>query len=139
MKFLLDTCVISEFVRKSPSKKVIAWLNSKSNDDLYLSVITIGEIQKGISKLPYSQKRLTLQKWLDKDLSNQFDNRVLDISKGIIDRWGRMQGGSESEGKTLPVIDSLIAATAIHHGMTISTRNVSDLELCGASVRNPWE
>ena len=139
MNFLLDTCVLSEFVRKAPSKKVIEWLSSKNNESLYISVITIGEIQKGISRLPTSKKRLMLQKWLDNDLANKFEHRMLEISKEIMDKWGRILGQAETKGKKLPVIDSMIAATAIHHGMTVATRNVSDLELCGAVVRDPWE
>lgn len=139
MKYLLDTCVISEFVRKKPSKKVVEWLNSKSEDVLYVSVLTIGEIQKGISKLPSSKKKLLLQKWLDNDLLNRFENKILDITTDVVDRWGRIQGEAEQNGKKLPVIDSLIAATAFTRGLTVVTRNVEDIARTGIAIRNPWE
>ncbi len=139
MKFLLDTCVISEFVSKKPSKTVFEWLNSKSENTLYISVLTIGELQKGISKLPKSKRKLKLQSWLDNELSPRFEGRMLDLTIDVMDKWGRLQGQSESNGKSLPIIDSLIAATAFIHGMTVATRNVKDLEACGIPVRNPWD
>ena len=107
MKFLLDTCVISEFVSKKPSKTVFEWLNSKSENTLYISVLTIGELQKGISKLPKSKRKLNLQSWLDNELSLRFEGRMLDLTKDVMDKWGRLQGQSESNGKSLPIIDSL--------------------------------
>jgi len=139
MKFLLDTCVLSEFVRKKPSAKLVHWISTKHENTLYLSVLTLGELQQGISKLKASKRKLSLQSWLDNDVSERFKNRIITIDENIIDRWGRMRGLAMQKGKSLPVIDSLLAATAINHGMTIVTRNIDDIKNTGVSIRNPWE
>ena len=139
MKFLLDTCVLSEFIRKKPSSKLIYWISTKDEADLYLSVLTLGELQQGISKLADSKRKLSLQSWLDNDVTKRFDNRIISIDRDIIDRWGRLQGTGMRQGRNFPVIDSLLAATAITHGMTVVTRNVNDLKETGASIRNPWQ
>jgi len=138
MKFLLDTCVISEFTQKKPSAHLIDWLSTKNEDDLYISVLTIGEIQQGISKLPDSKRKLSLQQWLDQDVSRRFDGRILSIDKAIIDRWGRLRGTALRNARTFPVIDSMLAATALTHGLTIVTRNVEDISDTGVAIRNPW-
>ena len=139
MKFLLDTCVLSEFIRKKPSSKLIDWLSSKNENDLYLSVLTIGELQQGISKLDQGKRKLLLQNWLDNDISSRFHHRMIEIDRNIIDHWGRLWGMAMKKGNTMPVIDSLLAATAIAHGMTIVTRNVTDLQLGEVLIRNPWD
>lgn len=139
MKFLLDTCVITEFTQKKPSTYLVDWLSAKEEDDLYLSVLTIGELQQGISKLSNSKKKLSLQRWLDHDVSRRFDGRILSIDTAIIDRWGRLRGTAMRKDRTFPVIDSLLAATALTHGLTIVTRNVDDLVDSGVTIRNPWE
>jgi hypothetical protein len=138
MKYLLDTCVISEFTQKKPSAQLIDWLSTKDEDDLYISVLTIGELQQGISKLVDSKRKLSLQHWLDQDVSHRFDGRILSIDKAIIDRWGRLRGTALRKGRTFPVIDSMLAATALTHGLTIVTRNVEDISDTGVAIRNPW-
>ena len=138
MKYLLDTCVISEFVVKLPSKSVLEWLENCSEDNLFLSVLSIGEIQKGISKLPESNKKLALQHWLTNDLSKRFDNRILPITIEIADTWGIIQGIAESKGTKLPVIDSLLAATVMVHNLTLVTRNTKDVAHIEVSIINPW-
>lgn len=139
MSFLLDTCVVFELVRKHPSAFVLAWLDGQREVDLFLSVLTFRELQKGIVRLPESPKRSRLQAWTDHDLHDRFAGRVLDIDYEVASLAGKSQGSAESEGDTLPVIDSLIAATAIHHRLVVVTRNVRDLTRCGAEVLNPWE
>jgi len=139
MSFLLDTCVVSELVRRHPNTRVLEWLEDQRETDLFLSVLTFGELQKGIARLPESSKRARLQAWTDQDLYDRFAVRVLDVNYEVASLAGKTQGAAESEGKKLPVIDSLIAATAIHHQIVVVTRNVSDLTRCGAEVFNPWE
>lgn len=139
MKYLIDTCVLSEFIRKKPSTKLTYWMSSKSESNLYLSVLTLGELQQGISKLDDSKRKLSLQSWLDNDISKRFDGRILSIDRKIMDRWGRLRGEAMQHGKSFPVLDSLLAATAIAHGLTMVTRNVNDVKKTGVSIRNPWE
>ena len=139
MKFLLDTCVFSEFIRKKPCSHLMHWMSTKDEAELYLSVLTLGELQQGISKLVDSKRKLALQRWLDDDVTKRFDNKIISINKDIVDRWGRLRGAGMKQGKNFPVIDSLLAATAITHGMTIVTRNVDDLKATGVTIRNPWQ
>lgn len=138
MKYLLDTCVISELVKKKSNNNVIRWLESADDDSLFLSILTIGEIQKGISKLPDSNKKTFIQNWLDNDLINRFSNRIIDINIEIINIWGILIGKSESKGISIPTIDSLIGATAIAQNMTVITRNIRDIEKTGAKTLNIW-
>ena len=138
MSWLLDTCVVSELVRPRPKASVVTWLRERDEDELFLSVITIGELEKGIAKLPASAKRVTLEQWVRRELAERFRDRVLMIDSGIAVRWGAMVGESEARGQPLPVIDSLIAATSLLHDLTVVTRNTDDLERCGARCFNPW-
>jgi len=138
VKFLLDTCLISELLKKAPNPEVIRWLDVQDEQRLFLSILTIGELQKGISKLPVSARREELQAWVEHDLDLRFTGRMIDIDREVMLIWGRMQGVSEQKGVSLPVMDSLIAATAVAHGLVVVTRNVKDLERCQARVFNPW-
>ena len=138
MNYLLDTCVISELVKNKPDSRVVKWVGSQDEESLFLSVLTIGEIQKGISKLPDSRKREQLQSWLQNDLPERFRNRILEIGIGTARVWGRVLGACEKQGVTLPAIDSLIAAQGIFHKMTIVTRNISDMEPSGVPLLEPW-
>lgn len=139
MKYLLDTCLISELVKRSPNARVLAWLDRLDEDQLYLSALTIGELQKGISKLADARKKEELQIWLSSDLGSRFERRILNIDTEVAVRWGELMGEAESRGKRLPVIDSLIAATAAVHNLTVVTRNTGDLEKCAVRVLNPWK
>ena len=138
MNWLLDTCVISELVRPRPNASVLRWLRESDEDELFLSVITIGELEKGIAKLPDADKRLTLEQWVRRELAERFRDRLLVIDSGVAARWGAMVGESEARGQPLPVIDSLIAATSLIHDLIVVTRNTDDLERCGARCVNPW-
>ncbi|MGA8055485.1 MAG: type II toxin-antitoxin system VapC family toxin [Burkholderiales bacterium] len=138
MSWLLDTCVVSELVRPRPKTSVVRWVGEHDEDELFLSVITIGELEKGIAKLPESPKRVTLEQWVRRELADRFRGRLLAIDSGVAARWGAMAGASEARGQSLPVIDSLIAATSLQHDLTVVTRNTDDLERCGARCVNPW-
>lgn len=138
MSFLLDTAVVSELVRKNPSGAVLKWIDGQDEASLYLSVLTIGEIEKGVARLPASVRRTRLQSWVRRDLAERFGGRLLPIDTRTAARWGAIAGESEKRGRPLPVIDCLIAATALVHGLTVATRNVGDFERCGATCVDPW-
>jgi hypothetical protein len=139
VKYLLDTCVISELVRPISSPKVTEWLDSHDEQDFFLSAITLGEIEKGISKLTDGKKKMQLQAWLAFDLLERFNGRILCVTTEVALRWGRILGDSEKKVKVLPVIDALIAATAITNGLTLVTRNTSDMTASEAPLFDPWE
>ena len=139
MKYLLDTCLISELVKKEPNPAVVSWLDEEDEQKLFLSVLNLGELQKGISKLPDNAKKDELQAWVALDLVERFAGRILDIDLETALSWGRLQGEAEQAGEKVPVMDSLIAATAAAHGLVVVTRNVRDMERCGVKVCNPWE
>jgi len=139
VKYLLDTCVISETIKKVPNPQVVAWLDGCDEEKLFLSVLTIGELQKGISKLPDDNPRKEdLQQWVEHDLMERFEGRILTIDVDIAIAWGNLQGAAEQTGESLPVMDSLIAATAKAYGLAVVTRNVRDLKRCSAKIFNPW-
>ena len=139
MNYLLDTCVISELIKPKPNSKVVKWLRSCRDENLFLSVLTIGEIQKGISNLPDSHKRNNLQEWMDAELILRFDRRILGIDFKIAQKWGEIQASAEITGTKMPVIDSLIAAIGLIHDLTIVTRDTSGMEKSGAKLFNPWK
>lgn len=138
MKYLLDTCLISELVKKEPNPAVVSWLDEQDEQKLFLSVLNLGELQKGISKLPDGTRKSELQAWVALDLVERFTGRILEIDLETALCWGRLQGEAEQAGEKLPVMDSLIAATASAHGLVVVTRNVRDIERCGVRVCNPW-
>ena len=138
MKYLLDTCLISELVKKEPNPAVVHWLDEQDEQTLFLSVLNLGELQKGISKLTDGTKKDELQAWVGLDLVERFTGRILDVDLETALCWGRLQGVAEQAGEKLAVMDSLIAATAAAHGLIVVTRNVRDMERCGAKVCNPW-
>jgi toxin FitB len=136
--WLLDTCVISELAKPRPVTSVVAWIRGCPEDHLFISVITLGELEKGITRLPGSTRRKALEAWVRKDVVERFRGRVLGVDIEIASRWGALSGASDMRGQPLPVLDSLIAATSLQHGLTVVTRNVEDLERCGARCLNPW-
>lgn len=139
MKYLLDTCVISEVVKKEPHPGVVRWLDTGDEGRMYLSVLTIGELIKGITKLPNGEKREKLQSWVRNDLAVRFGPRLVEIDAEIARAWGMLLGEAENRGEKLPVVDSLIAVSASVHDLIVVTRNVQDMARCRARVFNPWE
>jgi predicted nucleic acid-binding protein len=139
MNYLLDTCVISELVKKNPNPKIIDWVRSCKEDTLFLSVLTLGEIQKGITKLPDSQRKEQLEFWIEHELPQRFKGRILDITSIVAKKWGDIQGNAEQQGVKMPVIDGLIAATGLVHDLTVVTRNDSDMKIGGVKLFNPWQ
>ena len=138
MKYLLDTCLVSELVKKEPNPAVVSWLDEQDEQKLFLSVLNLGELQKGISKLPDGMKKDELQAWVALDLVERFTGRILELDLETALCWGKLQGEAEQAGEKLPVMDSLIAAIAAAHGLIVVTRNVRDIERCGVRVCNPW-
>ena len=138
MSLLLDTSVVSEFVKKAPDENVVAWLSSQDEESLYLSVLTLGELEQGIAKLRPSTRRDRLRVWVTRDLATRFAGRILPIDIPVAARWGALTGDAEKRGEPLPVIDSLIAATALEHLLSVVTRNIADFERCGVPCVNPW-
>ncbi|MEW5983138.1 MAG: type II toxin-antitoxin system VapC family toxin [Acidobacteriota bacterium] len=139
MKYLLDTCLISELVKPRPSPRVSAWLAEQREDDLYLSVLTLGEIQKGITPLPDSRRKARLQAWLDGDLTNRFRGRIVAITDNVALIWGQISGQAVRRGEPLSVIDALIAASALAIDAVVVTRDESGARAAGARTVNPWE
>ena len=137
--YLLDTNVISELNRLRPEPKVISWLQATSEELLYLSVLTIGEIRKGIDSLPQSNKRTLLESWLGNDLLLRFSGRILEVSLEIAERWGSISAQAKMAGAPDAVIGGLMAATAMHHNLTLVTRNARDMRFAGLNTLNPWE
>lgn len=138
MNFLLDTCAVSELAKPRPNPGVIAWMDGHDESSLYLSVVTLGEIQKGISQLGNRDRQGSLREWLQDAVVDRFSSRLLMLDADIMLHWGHVLGEQARQGIALPVVDMLIASTAHVHRMTVVTRNVSDMERCGAPVANPW-
>lgn len=138
MKYLLDTCVISEFVKPVPHKNVISWIKDISSEMLFLSVVTIGEIRKGITKLPDSKKKQELSLWLN-TLLGEYKERIIPIDLMVADTWGIIQGNAEKNGKPMATIDGLISSTAYTHNLTLITRNEEDFTISKIPIINPWK
>ncbi|MGD0667678.1 MAG: type II toxin-antitoxin system VapC family toxin [Bryobacteraceae bacterium] len=136
--FLLDTNVISELVRPKPDDKVRRWIEETDESILFLSVLTLGEIRNGVSRLRSGRRRGRLELWLQADLPLRFQDRILPIDAAIADRWGTVSAIAAAKGKPVPVIDGLLAATAIHHNLTLVTRNGADVAGTGVPTLNPW-
>mgnify|MGYP001814027627 CR=1 FL=1 len=139
MKYLLDTCVLSELVKKKPDQRVVEWISGIEESKLFVSVLTIGEIHKGIEKMPESRRREMLLQWVDEDLRERFRGRIIPFDLQVAAVWGKMQAKAEMSGKTMPIIDGMIAATAVEHNLTVATRNISDMEAGKAVLVNPWD
>ena len=139
MRYLLDTCVVSEMVKPKPNPGVIGWMETAEELSLYLSVVSFGELQKGVSKLKESRRRKNLQIWVDEELTGRFAGRVLDIDRAVASRWGELSGNAERIGKKIPVLDGLLAATALEGGLTVVTENVRHFHATECSIFNPWQ
>ena len=136
--FLLDTNVISELVKPEPDTNVVRWIEETDESILFLSVITIGEIRNGIERLTPGKRRGRLESWLRIDLRARFRDRILPVDESIAERWGALSAIATANGKPVPVIDGLLAATAVHHDLMLVTRNVQDVAGTGVPTLNPW-
>ena len=135
MSFLIDTCALSEPVKPRPAPQVLAWLDATPPETLFVSVLTLGEIRKGIEKLGDGRKRARLALWLETELPAWFEDRVLPVDRGVAEEWGRLV----ARRGNVAAIDSLIAATALHRRLTLVTRNVADFAAMGVELLNPWQ
>lgn len=137
-RFLLDTNVISELVRPKPNEKTISWLSTQPNETLYISVITLAELMRGVSKLETGNKKLKLNEWIQKEIPNQFDERILDFDKKCAFLWGQWQGEADKLGIPYPVMDIQIATIAARFELTLVTRNIKDFKNLPIQCFNPW-
>jgi toxin FitB len=138
MSFLLDTTVVSEWVKTRPNRGVVAWLADADEDRVFISVVTLAELRYGIERMEASRRRKRLDEWLRDDLPARFEGRVLSIDRVIADVWGKVVARSEAIGRSIGAMDAFIAATAEAHGMTLVTRNTSDFEASLKHLINPW-
>lgn len=137
--FLLDTNIPSELMRPRPEPKVKDWVAAQDIDALFLSVVSIGELESGFTTMADAERRARLEAWLERHLKLLFEGRVLPVTQPIAERWGKLDGMRQSIGRPLNTADGLIAATALEHGLTVVTRNVKDFSGLGLTVLNPWD
>jgi predicted nucleic acid-binding protein len=137
--FLLDTNCVSELLRPKPEPRVIEWMEAADESVLFLSVLTIGEIRKGLAGLDQGKRRTRLETWLEVDLRTRFAGRIIPIDPAIADRWGLIAADAKRRGKAMSVIDGLLAASAAQHNLTVVSRNAKDFLNGQVQVLNPWE
>ena len=137
--FLIDTNAISELICSRPEPRVLQWFEAADESLLFLSALTLGEIRKGVAALPQSKRRTHLESWLEVDLQMRFAGKILPVDEATADRWGVLAAEAKRKGRTLSVIDGLLAATSLQHNLTIVSRNRSDFEETRVQVLNPWE
>jgi predicted nucleic acid-binding protein len=138
VSFLLDTNVVSEWVKPHPHPGVANWLAAIDEDRVFLCVVTLAELRHGIDRLEPGKRRDRLDAWVREELPLRFEKRVLPIDAPIADMWGRIVARSQAQGRTLHAMDAFLAATAEVHDLTLVTRNVSDFEVLGRTLLNPW-
>ena len=137
MSFVLDTCVLSELARPAPDRGLAEWFDTQKAEALFLSVLTVGELEQGIALLASGRKRSALTSWLA-TLRSTFADRILTVDAAVAVAWGRTAARARRRGRRLAVVDGLIAATASRHGYTVVTRNVSDFTGADVALLNPW-
>jgi len=135
--YLLDTCVFSEFSKKEPSPRVSSWSESVSQSEIYLSVLVLGELLRGVAKLPEGFRKHELRHWVE-TLFVSHRSRLVLVETDVIRTWAEITVKAETQGKPAPAMDSLIAASALAHNLTLVTRNTEDFERLGVSLHNPW-
>ncbi len=137
--FLLDTNCISELVSPKPEPRVLEWMEAADESLLHLSVLTLGEIRRGVAGLDQGKRRTRLETWLGVDLQARFAGRIVPIDAAIADRWGSIAAEVKRRGRALSVIDGLLAATALQYNFTVVSRNARDFANTHVQVLNPWE
>lgn len=138
MRYLLDTCVISELTKNPPDRHVLGWLKLRQSQDLFLSAISWAELQRGVARLPESKRKVELTSWLTQ-IQIGFEGRILPFDRQVAETWGHMTAAAEAQGRTVSAFDSIIAATAGTHGCTLVTRNIRDFSETGIAILNPWQ
>ena len=138
MSFLLDTTVVSEWVKVRPNRGVVRWLAAADEDRLFLSVVTLAELRYGIERMPVGARRKRLDAWLRNELLLRFEGRILPIDRVVADAWGSVVARSEAAGRPIGAMDAFLAATAQAHDITLVTRNTSDFEASLGDIINPW-
>lgn len=136
--YLLDTNVVSEWTKPVPNRGLIAFLDAVDEDRLFLSVVTLAEVRRGVDLLPEGKKRTRLDEWLAHDLRERFDARIIDVDVSVAEHWGRLSARASRAGLHPPAMDCLIAATAAAHDLVVVTRNVSDFARFEIEILNPW-
>ena len=139
MNYLLDTNAVSEWVKPRPDPGIVRWLDEVDEDRTYLSVITIGELRKGVQRLAGGRRRDRLDRWLSHELPERFGDRMLPVDTEVADEWGRLLAGAQDAGMAVGGIDGLIAATAKVHQLQVVTRNVAHFQPAGVMVLCPWQ
>lgn len=138
MNFLLDTNVVSEWVKPQPDSGVIAWLAETDEDRVFISVVTLAELRHGIERLPAGARRNRLDTWLMGELLDRFETRMLPVDPAVADAWGRVMARGQAAGRPVGTMDAFIAATAEQYGLILVTRNVADFDVLGIQFINPW-
>jgi predicted nucleic acid-binding protein len=137
VKYLLDTCLLSELVKPVPHAAVLEWMAAQQAENLFVSAMTLGELERGVMKLPPSRRRHELTTWMTQ-VALDFEDRVLPFDHETAHVWADMCARTEAKGRPLAAFDSIIAATAIQKGLTVVTRNERDFEPAGVPLMNPW-
>lgn len=138
MNYLLDTNAVSEWVKPRPNLGLVRWLDEVDEDRTYLSVVTVGELRKGVDRLEDGRRRRQLDQWLSVDLIDRFEGRLLPVDVAVADTWGNLLAAGELAGSAVGAVDGLIAATARAHELEVITRDVAPFVAAGVAVSNPW-
>lgn len=138
MNYLLDTCLLSELRKPQPDAGVVAWISDIDESRLFVSILSLGEIQKGIARLKNGQRKNALQHWLEQELLSRFEGRVVPFDLDMALEWGLLSAACENDGRPAPVVDTLLAVTAIVRNLTLVTRNDKDFSGLPVKILNPW-
>jgi toxin FitB len=137
--FLLDTNIPSELIRTHPDPRVVEWVRNQNDKSLFLSAVSVGELRRGFTIVPASERRTRLERWFENELLVWFEGRILSVTKTVADRWGVLDGECLLRGTPANTADGMIAATALEHDLTVVTRNVRDFAGLGVTILNPWD